>query len=65
MAYKTWVILTIFNSFGAVINKLANEEKYAETYEVEFNAANLQRGNYFLKLEAGEFIGIKNMLLIK
>ena len=31
--HKTSVKLTIFNSFGSVIKKLVNEEKYAGTYE--------------------------------
>ena len=63
--YKTNVRLTISNSFGAIITKLVNEEKYAGTYEVEFNAANLQCGNYLLKLEAGEYTSEKKLILIE
>ncbi|MGB4897085.1 MAG: T9SS type A sorting domain-containing protein [Ignavibacteria bacterium] len=34
-------------------------------YEVNFNASNLSSGVYFYKLEAGDFIDTKRMLLVK
>jgi hypothetical protein len=42
-----------------------NEEKPAGEYEVEFNAAKLSSGIYFFKLQAGDFIQTKKMILLR
>jgi len=63
VVYKTRVQITVYNSEGEVIEKLMDEEKKAGTYEVEFNASvchsresgNPQEGNYFYRLEAGDY----------
>ncbi|MCC6886599.1 MAG: T9SS type A sorting domain-containing protein, partial [Ignavibacteriales bacterium] len=39
--------------------------KMPGNYEVNFNASNLSSGVYFYKLEAGDFIDTKRMLLVK
>jgi hypothetical protein len=44
---------------------LANEEKLAGTYEVEFNAEGLTSGIYFYKLQTGSFVETKKMILLK
>jgi hypothetical protein len=61
IAYKTNVILTIYNSKGKLISKLVNEEKKAGTYEIEFNSYQLTEGNYYYRLIAGEYSNVKEM----
>ena len=59
------VTLTIYNLLGQVVTTLVNEDKPAGTYSVEFNATSLPSGIYFYKLEAGNFIQTKKMVLLK
>ncbi|HMS34413.1 MAG TPA: T9SS type A sorting domain-containing protein [Ignavibacteria bacterium] len=44
---------------------LVNETIAAGNYEVEFNGSNLSSGVYFYRIESGEFISIKKMILIR
>jgi hypothetical protein len=59
------VKLTIYNSLGQRIQVLENGFKSAGTYSVTFNASELPSGIYFYKIEAGKFIQVKKMMLIK
>jgi hypothetical protein len=77
VAYTTRVQLTVFDSVGIEIQKLVDEEKDPGTYEIEFSACpalgeqsfrlvrNLEAGIYFYCLEAGDYIGEKQMKIIK
>jgi len=69
IAYKTRVKLEVFNAEGKLIKLLVDEEKEAGTYEVEFYpASSIQHpasGKYFYRLEAGNFVETKGMLMIK
>ena len=76
VAYKTRVQITVFDLEGKVIEKLVDEEKEAGTYEVVFQSATrlpdgqvgnrqLAIGNYFYRIEAGEYKSDKIMTLIK
>jgi len=60
-----YVNLTIFNSLGQEIQTLVQEEKSEGVYEVEFKSSNLPSGIYFYKLQAGDFVETKKMLLLK
>ena len=59
------VSLKIFNVLGSEIETLINEEKTSGTYELKWNAANLPSGVYFYKLQAGDFIQTRKMILLK
>ena len=48
-----------------VIKLVNNEFKQPGRYVVEFNGTNLASGVYFYRLEAGDFIDSKKMVLIK
>jgi hypothetical protein len=59
------VSLKIFNTLGQEMETLVNEEKQVGTYEVNWNASNLQSGVYFYRLQADSFIETKKMILLK
>ena len=58
-------ILKIFNVIGEEVRTLINEFKDAGTYEIEFNASHLPSGVYIYKLQSGDFLSSKKMVLIK
>jgi len=62
---KQNVQLLVYNVLGKEIAMLVNEEKPAGNYEVNFDASKLSSGVYFYQLQAGDFIEIKKMLLLK
>ena len=62
---KSFVTLKVYDPIGSVVAELVSEEKEAGKYEIDFNASNLSSGVYFYKIEAGDFIQIKKMLLLK
>ncbi|MBX7042918.1 MAG: choice-of-anchor D domain-containing protein [Ignavibacteria bacterium] len=59
------VKLSIYNTLGALVKVVVNSSLPAGSYEVDFNAVNLASGAYFYKLEAGDFVDTKRMVVIK
>ena len=62
---QTTVKLEIYNLIGQKIAELVNDELSAGTYEVIFNGENLTSGVYLYRMEAGDFVSVKKMLLMK
>lgn len=62
---QQFVVLKVFDVLGEEIVTLVNEERSAGTYEIKFNASLLKSGIYFYRLEAGSFIEMKKMTLIR
>ena len=60
---KTLIKLTVFDADMLIVKELENEIKEAGTYEVEFGAGSLKKGNYFYRLEAKGFNKTKEMIL--
>jgi len=59
------VQLEIFDILGRRITTLVEEYKPAGSYEQVFNASALASGVYVYKLQAGDFISSKKMILLK
>ncbi len=57
--------LTVFDLLGREVRTLVNEDKHAGYYEANFDASSLASGIYFYKLEAGNFVQTKKMILVK
>lgn len=57
--------LTIYDILGREIARLVNENLSTGSYEVEWNAAGINSGVYFYKLESGNFLVTKKMMLLK
>ncbi len=59
------VTINVYDVLGKEVAILVNEEKPSGSYEVEFDATHLVSGIYFYKLQAGDFIQTKKMILLK
>jgi hypothetical protein len=57
--------LSILNILGEEIKVLLNEENEAGYYSVDFNGSDLPSSVYFYRIQAGNFIDTKKMLLLK
>lgn len=61
----SFVKLKIFTIQGKEIRTLINQKQGAGEYKIEFDAHELSSGVYFYRLEAGDFVQTKRMVLIK
>ena len=59
------VIIKVYDILGNDVETLVNKEKAAGSYKVNFEASNLSSGVYFYKIQAGDFVETKKMILIK
>jgi hypothetical protein len=59
------VNLNVFNAIGEKVGVLVNEFKDAGNYEIVFNSGELTSGIYFYKLQTGNFIETRKMILLK
>ena len=57
--------LKIYNVLGKEVLKLIEEEKIPGSYEVKFDASALASGIYFYRLQAGDFVETKKMVLLR
>ena len=61
----SFITIKVYDVLGSEVVTLVNEEKVAGNYEIEFNATQLPSGVYFYRLQAGNFIETKKMVLMK
>jgi hypothetical protein len=61
----SFVTIKIYDILGHEIATLVNEEKLAGKYQVEFNGSNLASGVYFYRLQAGNYIQTRKMLVLQ
>lgn len=59
------VSLKVYDVLGREVATLVNEMKPAGLHRVQFNASSLASGIYFYRLQAGSFVAVKRMLLLK
>jgi hypothetical protein len=59
------VELIVYDVLGNEVSTLVNEEKTAGFNEVEWNASNVPSGMYFYRIQAGDFVETKKMMLLK
>lgn len=62
---QSLINLTIYNSLGEKIKELVNEEKAPGVYIVEFNGQDLSSGTYIYRIQSGNYVSTKKMILIK
>jgi uncharacterized protein (DUF1501 family) len=59
------VTLEVYNTSGQKVAVLVNAEQSPGTHEVTFNAHGLASGAYFYRLQAGEYLETRKMLLLR
>jgi hypothetical protein len=59
------VVINVYNVIGELIKTLVNQYQEAGIYKVNFDAGSLSNGVYFYKIQSGNFVEIKKMLLLK
>lgn len=60
-----FVSLKIYDMLGRETATLVNEVKTAGTYSIQWNASSLSSGIYFYRLETGNFVETRKMMLVK
>ena len=62
---RTHVSLRVYNVLGQEVVTLMNDVQEAGYKSVIFNARNLSSGTYFYRLQAGAYISVRKLLIIK
>jgi S-formylglutathione hydrolase FrmB len=62
---SSYVTLKIFDLLGREVATLLNEKKEAGVHEVMFNGSKLASGVYFYRMQAGNFIQSKKLVLLR
>jgi hypothetical protein len=71
IGYSVWgsgarnIRLSVFDLLGREVAVLVNEKKEPKTYEVRFDGSRLASGVYFYRLQAGDFVQTRRLLLLK
>jgi len=60
-----YVRLKVLNVLGEVVATLVNEELNVGTYTTQWNASRMASGVYFYRLQTGDFVDTKKLLLLK
>ncbi len=65
IAKRQLTIVKVFDVLGRDVATLVNEVKEPGTYTVQFDGSHLASGVYFYRLQAGNFVATKQLLLLK
>ena len=57
--------LGIYDILGRLVATLVDEEQAPAYYEVQWNASAIPSGVYFYRIEAGNYVGTKKMILLR
>ena len=59
------VKITVLNMIGELVETLVDDWQFAGEYSVRWDASNYSSGTYLYRIQAGDFTGVKQCLLIK
>ena len=59
------VLLKVYDILGREVATLVNEVKPPGTYTVQFDASGLASGMYFYRLDAGHFMCVRKLMLLR
>jgi photosystem II stability/assembly factor-like uncharacterized protein len=63
--HRSHITLTVFNTLGQQIATLVNGDIDPGYHEVKFDGSNLASGVYFYRLQAGDFVKTKRLMVLK
>ena len=61
----SFVALAIYDILGNLVAELVHKEQSAGYYNINFDASSLPSGVYFYRLECGNYISTKKLILLK
>jgi hypothetical protein len=59
------VTIKLYDILGREVSTLVNEKQEASFRQATWNATNFASGVYFYRLQAGDFVGVKKLMLLK
>ncbi|MFN0157125.1 MAG: T9SS type A sorting domain-containing protein [Bacteroidota bacterium] len=62
---SNWVTLRVYNILGQEVRTLVNERKDAGEHRVEFNAEGLPSGVYVYRIQSGNYVLNRKMILLR
>jgi len=60
-----FVNIAVYNVLGEKVTEIVNSLQKAGNYEVTFNATNFASGMYLYRMESGDFVSVKKMMILK
>jgi hypothetical protein len=65
LAEGSFVSIKVYDILGRLIVTLVNEERPIGYHQVQFNAVSLASGTYFYRMEAGDHVFVKKLIVLK
>jgi ligand-binding sensor domain-containing protein len=62
---RLYVTLSVYNTLGHQVAQLMNGEVEAGHHEVKFDGSGLSSGVYFYRLQAGDFVQTRKLLILR
>jgi hypothetical protein len=62
---RSHVILSVFNTLGQKVAELVNGDKEAGVYDVTLDASGLSSGMYLYRMQAGNYIQTRKLIVVK
>jgi len=60
-----FVNIAVYNVLGEKVTEIVNSIQKAGSYEVTFDATNFASGMYIYRMESGDFVSVKKMMILK
>lgn len=65
LSKDVFVVLKVYDILGREVASLVEEKQLIGNYNVEFDGSNLSSGIYFYRIQAGDFVETKKLILLK
>lgn len=62
---RSFVSLSVFDALGREVSVLLSEQLSAGTYAQQWNATGMASGVYFYRLQAGDFVEVRKLVLLR